>query len=88
MRIDSEPAFFPSLVLKYKEEIAWCYRLGYCDEEQRDHLLEYLDDVVEKSSLNHRKAHEVRMAQLKYEQSLMREKKLSFDMIKQIFSGK
>lgn len=88
MRIDAEPVFSPALVLKYKDEIAWCYRLGYCDEDQRDHLLEYLDDTNEKNSLNHRKTHELRMAQLKYDQSLMVEKKLLQSMIKQVFSGK
>lgn len=87
MRIDAELLFNASIKSAYISEINWCYRLGYINEDAREHLLEYLDDAEIKTSQNQIRVHELRQKNIIYNQNQLREKKARIQAITEVFRG-
>ena len=86
-RIDSEPYIPYRLEKKYREEIAWCYRLGYMDAYEREQLDDYLTRMVAVHDAEFKHLHDVRMAQIRYEQQELLEQEKERAYVRELFKN-
>ncbi len=70
---------------QYRDEIHWCYRLGYMTYDEYFQALEYLDTWAEWKNNESERLHIVRMEQIQYEQHLIADKAKEQDDIRDLF---
>lgn len=84
-RIDADSHITGNAYKQYRDEIHWCYRLGYMSQDDYYTTLEYLDTQLARSEQDSERAHEVRMAQIAHDQALVAAKSLEQEEICNLF---
>lgn len=85
IRIDAECRITDVKRRQYRDEIHWCYRLGYMSHDDYYVSLEYLDTQATLKEIEFDREHSVRLAQIQYEQGEIRKRDDAKEVIRQLF---
>lgn len=84
-RIDETRQITGVMFAKLSEEIIWCYRLGYVTSDECIALKEYLENATHEKEVTFERYKEVRSAQIRYEQDLMRQHEEEKEFLRKLF---
>lgn len=84
-RIDADGRITENRRRQYRDEIHWCYRLGYMTHDEYFRTLEYLDTQADLKNAELDHLHDVRMAQIQYDQRLIADEMEEHDAIRDLF---
>ena len=86
-RIDADGRITENRRRQYRDEIHWCYRLGYMTHDEYFQTLEYLDTWADWKNAESDRLHDVHMAQIQYDQRRVAEKADEQAAIRDLFRG-
>ena len=84
-RIDADDRIPPVRRRQYRDEIHWCYRLGYMTHDEYFQTLEYLDVQSDSKDAESERLYIVRMEQIQYEQQLVADELEEHAAIRDLF---
>ncbi|MDE7298356.1 MAG: hypothetical protein K2N94_05945 [Lachnospiraceae bacterium] len=84
-RIDAETRMPYTLQREFRQEISWAYRLGYLSHEEYMALCDYLETQVRLKEMDSERIKATRLAQIAYNQELMRQEQKRRDEITALF---